>query len=176
MIFTQSIYSKHHRRLEMEDGGDPNNISLSNSLNLPDYWVEDQLHSKAVGDASNLLYHKLRQRSSKPTSFVFANMHAYEPIQTRIKKHWCIKPKVSGVGDTSAVLTNVRGRLRKILEQALVFHGLVHNYHNLDVDEQKQIPLLSKKIVEMMQCIFCNIYRGDQGLMFSPVNATHITT
>ena len=116
----QATYDRvsYHRGLEMEDGGDPNDILLSNSLNLPDYWVEDQLHSEAVDDASNLLYHKLRQRSSKPTSFVFANMHAYKPIQTRIKKHWCIKPKVSGVGDTSAVLTNVRG-LRKILEQHL---------------------------------------------------------
>lgn len=152
-----------HRGLGMEDGGDPNDISLSDTLNFPDYWVEDQLHSDAVEDASTLLHHKLRQRRSEPTSFVFANSHAYEPIQTRIKKHWCIKPKVSGVGDTSAVLTNVRG-LRKILEQALVFHGLIHNYHNLDVDEQKQIPLLSKKIVEMMQFVFNNIYRGDQGV------------
>jgi len=50
------------------------------------------------------------------------------------------------------------------LDEALVFHGLVHNYHNLDIDEQKQIPLLSKKIVEMMQYIFFNIYCGDQGV------------
>lgn len=80
--------------------------------------------------------------------------------QSFIKKHWFDKPKTTGVGETCAILTDVKG-FRATLADALSFYGLVHEYHNLPSDIQTNFTLLDHQIKQILTRILSSFYRGD---------------
>ena len=84
-------------------------------------------------------------------------------IQKKIAKHWLNKPKCCGSGDTSSILTDVKG-FREVLELALVFHSTIHEYHQLDKDLQFNFQSLKLKLDALLSTVFSRIYRGDNGI------------
>ena len=83
-----------------------------------------------------------------------------ETVQSRIKKHWFDKPKTTGIGDTSAILTDVQG-FRATLADALSFYGLVHEYHNLPSDLQMNFTFIDQQVKDIISRILSSFYRGD---------------
>ena len=84
-------------------------------------------------------------------------------IRSFITKHWIQKPKVKGRGDTSCILTDVGG-FRRVLEYALIYHSIVHEYHHLSPSLQTDYVNLDKKLQELMNVILSGIYRGDNSV------------
>ena len=84
-------------------------------------------------------------------------------VHKQLKKHFIDKPKVNGRGETSAILTDVNG-WRKVLEQALVFHAIIHEHHNLEPSIQTDRARFSSKITEAMSGMINGFYRGDNSV------------
>ena len=84
-------------------------------------------------------------------------------IQKSIKKHFLDKEKVLGIGDTSAILTDVKG-FREVLESALIYHSLIHEFHHLDPAWQIQLDAIQAKLQDLLNNLFNRIYRGDNGV------------
>ena len=81
-------------------------------------------------------------------------------IQRNLDKHCFDKPTVAGNGNTTAILTDVEG-FRDVLEQALIYFSLVHEFHELPSHLQQDLPSLKTKIDQLLVNITNNIYRGD---------------
>lgn len=122
----------------------------------------------------NILDFVTLEQLSQYTSYFYKNLkkhnkrHCQEcdvpvSVQSHIQKHWFDKPRESGTGDTSAILTDVKG-FRDVLADALSYYGLVHEYHNLPSDIQTNFPFLERRIREIMSRILSSIYRGDNSL------------
>ncbi len=84
-------------------------------------------------------------------------------VEKHIVKHWIDKPKQNGRGETTAILTDVPG-FRRVLEHALIFHAIVHEFHELDASIQKDTSNLEEKIRDIMQVVLDGIYRGDNSV------------
>jgi len=106
-----------------------------------------------------------RLRTKKETSSKILGSIGPVPtmIQKNIKKHFLDKPKSVGLGDTSAILTNVKG-FREVLESALIYHSLVHEFHHLDANQQKHLEDLQAKLNDLLNNLYDRIYRGDNGV------------
>jgi hypothetical protein len=76
-----------------------------------------------------------------------------------VKKHGLDKPKELGRGATCAILTDVAG-LRHVLENALVYYALIHEYHSLD-SQYQNIKQTNTLIKQLMKEICSSMYRGD---------------
>ena len=66
-------------------------------------------------------------------------------------------------GDTSCILTDVKG-FRDVLHSALVFHALVHEFHELDSEFHANLPELKLKLDKLLSGIYSRIYRGDNSV------------
>jgi hypothetical protein len=53
---------------------------------------------------------------------------------------------------------------RRVLEHALIFHAIVHEFHELDASIQKDTGNLEEKIRDAMQVVLGGIYRGDNSV------------
>ncbi len=117
--------------------------------------------NNAVTKNARCLHQQLRQRNSRPP----LETKRCQPscVQTHIEKHWCSKPKVKGNGDTSCILTDVKG-FRDVLHSALVFHALVHEFHELDPEFHANLPELKLQLEELLSGIYSRIYRGDNSV------------
>lgn len=131
------------------------------------YWEEHQVSSTQQADVSKRIHSIVRQpkKPTKPHSSSKSNSYppSYNVIQKQIMKHWRKKPTINGLGETSAILTDVQG-FRKVLECALIFHAIVHEFHDLPIEYQTNLPCLKKKLDQLMTYILCNIYRGDNSV------------
>lgn len=123
-----------------------------------DLWGNHQYPSETVDSICKCLFSKLRKgkflcpQLSPPTENF--------TIQKKIKKHWINKPKVSGTGDTSAVLTDVDG-LSVALEGLLIFHSIVHDFHEHKAKYQKDTKRIREVINQWIPTVLDSIYRGD---------------
>jgi hypothetical protein len=84
-------------------------------------------------------------------------------VQRNISKHSLNKPTTNGNGDTSAILTDIKG-FREVLDLSLIFHALVHEYHQLPAVWQNDLDNLKEKMDTLMTSILTKIYRGDDGI------------
>jgi Plavaka transposase len=84
-------------------------------------------------------------------------------IQSNMEKHWYNKPKVSGTGDTTCILTDVKG-FRDVLHSVLSFYGLVHEFHELDPQFHADLPNVKVALDELLSSVFSRIYRGDNSV------------
>jgi hypothetical protein len=84
-------------------------------------------------------------------------------IEKSMTKHWIDKPKLSGRGETCAVLTDVKG-LREVLQSALVFHAVVHEYHELDASIQTDTSNISSCLESLVKTMVGGVYRGDNSV------------
>lgn len=98
--------------------------------------------------------------SKSKTSEVASPPVGLNRVEKHIVKHWIDKPKQNGRGETTAILTDVPG-FRRVLEHALIFHAIVHEFHELDASIQKDTSNLEEKIRDIMQVVLDGIYRGD---------------
>jgi hypothetical protein len=143
-------------------------VTLSRAL----AQVDPRLEKNATDQISRDLFSKLRQpaekaaltndRSSKNRTTLLSPA-VFVEIQDQITKHHFEKPKVLGRGNTSAILTNVDG-FRKVLELALIFYAIVHEYHHLEPDLQIKFHRLQEKLDMLLEIIFSSIYRGDNSV------------
>ena len=101
------------------------------------------------------------------TNIVPRNLKGIPPVpsvvQRNISKHSLNKPTTNGNGDTSAILTDIKG-FREVLELSLIFHALVHEYHQLPAVWQNDLENLKEKMDTLMTSILTKIYRGDDGI------------
>ena len=77
-------------------------------------------------------------------------------IQRNLDKHCFDKPTVAGNGNTTATLTDVEG-FCDVLEQALIYFSLVHEFHELPSQLQQDLPSLKTKIDQLLVNITNNI-------------------
>ena len=130
---------------------------------MPQYLQAQRISSQgSLTGISTHLYSTLRKKNTSSKI-----LHSIQPvptvIQKTIKKHFLDKPKISGLGDTSAILTDVKG-FREVLESALIFHSLVHEFHQLDEVRQVQLDVLQVKLEDLLNNLYSRIYRGDNGV------------
>lgn len=129
---------------------------------IPELFPDSQVDERTLIMFSNHLFSQLHQHTPDPNSSPpFPT--AISCIHSNIVKHGIEKPKIKGRGDTSAILTDVSG-FRQVLEYALIFHSIVHEYHQLPDDMQTNISDLTTNIDALMEYIFSLIYRGDNSI------------
>jgi hypothetical protein len=122
---------------------------LANNMRRGDPSLSYQSANVQEADAR-----KKRAAPPPPSSTKLTRIAKYIP------KHWIDKPKQSGRGETSAILTDVHG-YRSVLEHALIFHAIVHEFHELEAVIQKDTNHLEDRIRECMDVVLDGIYRGD---------------
>jgi hypothetical protein len=111
---------------------------------------------------TKVLHRKLRQVPDGPRKGK-KNLPIPTVIQSKMEKHGYKKPKVIGNGDTTCILTDVKG-FRDVLHSVLSFYGLVHEFHELDPQFHEDLPNLKVSLDNLLSGIFSRIYRGDNSV------------
>ena len=128
--------------------------------------ISEPVDPVTVAKLGKYLRSRLRKKPGHRFSTGASTNTAVEPIteiQPRKVKHHYDKPTVKGSGDTSCILTDVKG-FRKVLELALLFYGVVHEFHELDSSFHEDLPSIRKQLDTLMGTIFDRVYRGDNGI------------
>jgi len=114
---------------------------------------------------AKMLHKQLRQAPLLSRIPVASDDSAPTPtvIQSSMKKHWGNKPKVQGTGDTTCILTDVKG-FRDVLHSVLVFYGLVHEFHELEPKFHQDLSQLKITLDTLLTGVFSRIYRGDNSV------------
>jgi hypothetical protein len=135
------------------------------SMSMPPYndgsnesCLDDETLELISQDLQSRLKPGMETSVSQHTSVLVP--HKISSIQSKIEKHGLDKPKISGRADTSAILTDVKG-FRKVLEYTLLFHAIVHEFHQMDDAILLDLHRLKVKIDSLMTSILSMIYRGD---------------
>ena len=97
---------------------------------------------------TKVLHRKLRQVPDGPRKGK-KNLPIPTVIQSKMEKHGYKKPKVIGAGDTTCILTNVKG-FRDVLQSVLSFYGLVHEFHELDPQFHEDLPNLKVSLDNLL--------------------------
>ena len=134
--------------------------NMRGPLDIPNgFWEVRATTKTRIVSMSRTIQKVIRQQPTHKADSVHP-ITIPSTIQSRIRKHWLDKPKVSGTGDTSAILTDVDG-LRKLLEKILIFHSLIHRFHIIKPKLQFRLSGLQEKFDELNHEVFESIYRGD---------------
>lgn len=123
-------------------------------------WKSEVLSTDDIQRISKVLFVQLRLSVNAGKNIALPVIPTC--MQRCIKKHCFEKVKQPGIGDTSAILTDIDG-FRKVLENALMFHAAVHEFHELD-STQQQLELLQSKLYPILDFISRSVYRGDQSI------------
>jgi hypothetical protein len=128
-----------------------------------------KVNRTSLTQGAKQLYKQLRQEEISVTGSngskgsIRSSNGSSSVISTQIYKHWYNKPKVKGNGNTSCILTDVKG-FRDLLHSALVFHAFVHEFHELDAKFHTSLPDLKVKLDQLLSGIYSRIYRGDDSV------------
>ena len=135
----------------------------THTLSIPLTLTSEVIQSRStLSRVSSHLYRQLRKDNPVPRSLDKIPPPPTTILKT-IRKHSLDKPKKLGLGDTSAILTDVKG-FRGVLELALIFHAFVYEFHRLPEHLQKDLDLIKEKLDHLMTQILHKVYRGDTGI------------
>lgn len=138
----------------------------TNPLKIHDrLWPECAIDSEETMDRITTHLHSTLRQNNIPCPRELMNRIPGTKVCAEIQKHWLDKPVVKGTGNTSAILTDIEG-FRKVLENVLLFHSLVHEFHQLSADFHSKEALikLQGRLYKMLDKVFTSIYRGDNGV------------
>lgn len=155
---TEYLFQASFNRVSSSRAKDDNPLVIHDNL-----WRNNKLRGKRTMTS----WHKHVMETMRLTKPKWTCKHIKPPttIQRKIQKHWLDKPIVKGTGNTSAILTDIEG-FRIVLENVLLFHALVHEFHQLpsQFHDKEKLIRIESRIFGLLDDVFNSIYRGDNGI------------